>query len=528
MKPVFSSQQLRTIDQATVDQEGITSLDLMERAAVACFNAMNYQLSSDERLSGSPVVVLCGRGNNGGDGLVIARLLGERGYAVSVLDFDLGTPSPDNQANRGRLEATSINIISVKSADDLKDLSAGALIIDAVFGTGLTRPVAGDWAEIFGSINERQNEVWAVDVPSGVFIASSSLPGTCVRAQRTFSLGYPKPAEFVPETAEYYGEIERVDFKLATVDALDDRPYARLFTTGAARAFLPRRGKYDHKGTFGHALLIAGAHGTMGAAVLSARAIMRIGAGLLTCHVPRCGYQIMQISLPEAMCLTDEAEDCITEVGDLDKYSAIGIGPGIGQDDDTAEALRDVLYRTDRPLVLDADALNILSRHRDWWQHVPGGSILTPHPKEFDRLFGDHASTLARWETQRRQAKEQGWNIVLKGGHSTVASPNGELTINTTGNPGMATAGAGDVLTGILTGLLAQGIPPDNAARLGVCLHGMAGDNATVLDSMYGMMAGDIVDNIRSAFLFADDPVEELSTWMDKEFNLDKPSDQGS
>lgn len=515
MTAVLTAEQLRAIDEATVEQEGISSLELMERAAAACAAEMKRWFKDDVLSESIQLVILCGRGNNGGDGYVLARLFTDQGFPVKVIDFAIGEASSDNQTNRTAIEKAGIAPRTVRMTDDLPDIPKDAVVIDAIFGTGLNRPVEGQLAKLFGEINALPNTVWSVDVPSGVF-ASVTSSGTCVRAQRTFSLGYPKPAEFVPEAAAFYGEIHQVTFKLAGVSLLPGAPFAKLFTGEEALQHLKVRGKYDHKGTFGHALLVAGSHGKIGAAVLSARSVLRAGAGLLTCHVPACGYQIMQMSVPEAMCLTDEEENYISEIGSLNGYAAVGIGPGIGQDDVTAEALRDLLYRATRPLVLDADALNILSQHPDWWASVPENSILTPHPKEFDRLFGEHSSTLERWDTQRNQARKNRWVIVLKGGHSTVASPDNQLTINTTGNPGMATGGSGDVLTGILTGLLAQGYEPSTAARMGVCMHGLAGDNAVILDNVTGTTAGDIVENIRGAFLLISDRQDDLFDWQEE------------
>jgi len=236
-------------------------------------------LVHEDSMWGQSIVLLCGRGNNGGDGYVIARLLAEQPYEVSILDFALGEASTDNLTNRKKCEELGIGIETVASVSDLPEFSEGALLIDAVFGTGLSRPVEGRWAEVFGKINRLPNQVWSIDIPSGVFSAASSEQSTrsessgtaSVRAQITFSLGYPKPAEFVPEVAEFYGDIENVDFELADVSVLSDSPFAQLFTASAAKALFPKRGKHDHKGTFGHALLVAGSHGKIGAAVLSAR-----------------------------------------------------------------------------------------------------------------------------------------------------------------------------------------------------------------------------------------------------------------
>ena len=267
------------------------------------------------------------------------------------------------------------------------------------------------------------------------------------------------------------------------------------------RPLLKRRGPQDHKGTFGHALLVAGSFGKMGAAILAARAVLRSGAGLVTCHVPRSGYEILQISFPEAMCTVDAHRYHTTEVGDLEKYRTIGIGPGLGQKNLTAKAVEDVLRRYDKPMVIDADALNIISQNLDLYELIPRNSILTPHPKEFERLFGTADDDFARWRVQREWAKEHGIIVVLKTGYTTIALPEGKVFVNPTGNPGMGTAGTGDALTGILTGLLAQGYDPAIAALLGVYLHGLAGDLAAETGSQPFLLAEDVVNHIGKAYL---------------------------
>ena len=498
MRPVLTPEQLRTIDRETVRRYNITSLKLMERAAGALAPKMLAAWNEDGRQPGKPALFFCGRGNNGGDGYVVARLWHELGIPVMVFDCAIGDASPDNAANRERLSTQGVEITEIHGPGDLPLENPGGPIIDALFGTGLSRPVAGPWAKLIARLNDLPNHRYAIDVPSGLFIAEPT-DGPVFRAHRTFSLGYAKPAEFLPEAAQWYGKIERVDFALADTDVLTGAPFASTFERDDTQKAYRPRGKYDHKGTFGHALLVAGAKGTMGAAVLSARAALSSGAGLLTCHVPAVGYQIMQISVPEAMCLTDGEDHYLTEVGGLSRYRAIGVGPGIGREDETAEMLRDLVYRAEVPLVIDADALNILGEHRDWWQHVPAGSILTPHPKEFDRLFGPHEHTLSRWATQRIQSADNGWTIVLKGGHTTVSAPDGSLTINTNGNPGMATAGAGDVLTGIILALVCQGYTSPVAARLGVYVHGAAGDFDAIM-AQEPVTAGGLIDVLGWAF----------------------------
>ncbi len=498
MPLILTAEELRKVDAATIAEEGISSLDLMERAAEACADAITETARELYPLAHYSFVILCGRGNNGGDGWVISRLLHQYRFAVKVIDFDLGTPSPDNRANLRVATKLPITVRTLLEGAPLPDMPSNAIIIDAVFGTGLNRPVTGHWANIFDEINTLPNPVWSVDIPSGIF-TDQATNSTAIHAERCFSLGYPKLAEFDPDNDRHYGIIERVDFSLVPAD---DYVVGRreILSPCTVQSWLRPRNRADHKGTYGHALLVAGSVGSIGAAVLAARAIMRSGAGKLTCHLPDCGYQVMQTSAPEAMCVSDVENDFISAIGPTDGYQVIGIGPGIGQASATANALRQLLQQVKYPIVLDADALNILAANPDWFSLVPPQSVLSPHPKEFDRLFGVHKDVFARWETQRRQAMALNVTILLKGSFSTVVSPDGALTFNPTGNPGMGTAGMGDVLTGIITGLMAQGYSPAIAARLGCYLHGLAGDLGADAGAMESLIASDVIEFLGRAF----------------------------
>ncbi|MEM9528368.1 MAG: NAD(P)H-hydrate dehydratase, partial [Bacteroidota bacterium] len=327
-----------------------------------------------------------------------------------------------------------------------------------------------------------------------------------LRAERTISLGLPKMALFAPANTLALGEWEVAPFRMEPSDLVDNyltEPNALeayLIEPKPLAKLIKKRNANDHKGSFGHALLLAGSFGKMGAAVIAGRAVLRAGAGLITCHVPRSGYEIMQISFPEAMCTVDAHRYRMTEVGDLAAYRTIGAGPGLGTEAMTAAALRDVLTRYDQPMVLDADVLNIISQEPNLLELVPKNSILTPHPKEFERLCGTTEDDFARWRVQVKFAKSQGVYLVLKTGYSAVATPTGLLYLNPTGNPGMGTAGAGDALTGILTGLLAQGYAPEAAATVGVYLHGLAGDLAAEDLGQEFLLAEDIVSYLGKGF----------------------------
>ncbi|MCB0529062.1 MAG: NAD(P)H-hydrate dehydratase [Saprospiraceae bacterium] len=503
---VFNADQIRAWDAYTIRHEPVSSSDLMDRASQVFTDWFVAQYPDTQ----TPVVVFAGTGNNGGDGLVTARLLHWLHYEVKVFVCDLkGKHSPDFDLQFTRLPK-DIDVAEIRSAEQFNQvhLAPGAVLIDALFGSGLNRPLEGEWLRIVDHLNAMPNEKVAIDLPSGLF-ADTSTPGrSVVQASRCFSFEAPKRAFFFPENADRVGKWSfgsiglHLDYYNRT-----DTPFHYL-TERQATLLLRPRAKFSHKGSYGHALLISGQYGTMGAAVLAARACLRIGAGLLTVYAPRCGYLVLQSAVPEAMYSADRRAQMWTGLPDLSPYAAIGVGCGIGQASETAAALKRLLESLSRSqasekrpgLVLDADALNLLAQHPDWWRMVPQNTILTPHPKEFERLFGKTNNDFERNDLQRQKAQEHGVFIVLKGAHTAIACPDDACWFNSTGNPGMATGGSGDVLTGIVTGLLAQGYSPRDAALLGVFLHGYAGDRAAETLGEEGMIAGDIADFLGNAW----------------------------
>ena len=499
---ILTSHQLRALDELTVREQNIESHQLMERATAAFVRAFTGVFPQRNR----PIVLVCGTGNNGGDGFVAARLLHQKGYRVQVIACKVGERSADNERQYGVARRLDFSVDELQAGDPFFVPDPDVVLIDALFGTGLTRPIADYWGRLVTHLNgsERIFTV-ALDVPSGLRTDAPST-GPVVEADVTLTLGYPKPALFAPENTSSVGELRIVPFELSSPAAV-----ARLRAGGPAlpdhlleadelARLVKKRSANDHKGTFGHALLVAGSFGKMGAAVIAARAILRTGAGLVTCHVPRSGYEIMQISFPEAMCTVDAHRYHPTELGDLSSYRTVAIGPGIGTKQLTAKALRDVLTRFARPMVIDADALNLIAREPELMALVPDGSILTPHPKEFERLFGPTDHSFQRWQLLREKAGQYGLTILLKTGYTTIATADGRLYVNPTGNPGMGTAGTGDALTGVITGLLAQGYLPENAAKLGVYLHGLAGDLAAEALSQQHLLAEDVVAHIGGAY----------------------------
>lgn len=495
---IFTTAQIRAWDQYTIDNEPVTSVELMNRAA-RTFCEWFVKIYPDPL---RPVVVIAGTGNNGGDGLAVARYLHRQFYGAKVLVYHFGgKKSPDFETQVSLLPPhDALEMEERNQTNEFPYIPADAVVIDALFGSGLNRPLTGLWKDLVERINQLPNEVVAIDVPSGLFADECSNGNAVVLADRTFSFETPKRAFFFPENADRVG-----DWAFASIGLHPDfnRKEAASFyytTAGDVAPLRVARKKYGHKGSYGHALLICGSYGKIGAAVLAAKACLRAGAGLLTVHAPRCGYDILQTAIPEAMVHSDESETIFSQVPDNHNFTCTGIGPGLGTDPKTAAAFQQVLEQAKYPLVIDADALNLLAENPAWWPLVPENSVLTPHPKEFERLFGKSRNDFDRNDLQRAKAKEHRVFIILKGAHTAVATPEGTCRFNSTGNPGMATGGSGDVLTGILTGLLAQGYTPENACLLGVYLHGLAGDEAAKALSQEALIAGDLIDYLGQAW----------------------------
>lgn len=454
-----------------------------------------------------PILILAGTGNNGGDGVVAARLLDMAQYAAKLVVCDFGTRhSADFDQQLAALSDFSpVKPLVIRQAAEIESILTDhveqeGVIVDALFGSGLNRPLTGDWSVLIDKINESGCDIISIDVPSGLLCDEHTPGEAVVQATTTFSFQTPKRAFFFPENAGRVGELAWADIGLLPEFEAETATPFGFFTWAEAVKQIKPRAKFSHKGSYGHTLIIAGSYGKMGAAVLAARACLRAGAGLLTVHAPLCGNLVLQTTVPEAMFSADQRARCWTNVPDLAGYAAIGVGPGIGRDPQTAVALLDLIQRTPAPLVLDADALNLLSENPEWLNYLPEKTILTPHPKEFERLFGKSANDFERNGLQRAMSQKHGVIIVLKGAHTAVSLPDGTCCFNETGNPGMATGGSGDVLTGVITGLLAQGYAPEMAARLGVSIHGRAGDRAVGETGRQALMAGDLVEFLGREF----------------------------
>ncbi|MCF0073115.1 NAD(P)H-hydrate dehydratase [Dyadobacter sp. CY261] len=489
---IFNVEQIRAMDAYTIGHEPIASIDLMERASQAF-----VRWFCNQYVNTRPIAVFCGKGNNGGDGLAIARILSGCGYDVQVFIVEYSmNASDDFRLNLSRL-GNHLTPRPIHSESDLPQLSKQVVCIDALLGSGLSRPVDGLLGLAIKYLNNLSCKLVSVDIASGLYTdRPNSDSDTIIKPRYTVTFQLPKLAFLLPQNAEYVGEWHVVDIGL-NADYITNTSTPFHFTDKfeAEKRIKPRQ-KFSHKGTFGHAVLIAGSFGKIGAAVLSGKACLRSGVGLLTMHVPACGYEIMQISIPEAMTTVDEAEKYISKVPDLSSATAIGIGPGLGQDNATVKALEKVLEQAKVPLIIDADALNILSTNRQLLYKLPENTILTPHPKEFQRLAGESSNEYERLEKARAFAARYKVIICLKGANTAVVLPNGEVHFNSTGNPGMATGGTGDVLTGIITSLLAQKYTPADAAILGVYQHGLAGDRAAGARGQTALIASDVVEHL--------------------------------
>jgi NAD(P)H-hydrate epimerase len=496
---IFTAEEIRLWDQYTIGHEPIAPIDLMERAAIRCIHWLEANGYIENQF-----VVFCGKGNNGGDGLAIARLLASRKYQVRIFILEFGHKgTEDFQVNLARLhEHPEVDIRFVQTEKNFHEFNDGEIIIDALYGSGLNRALEGVTAHLVEHVNHSGCEIISIDIPSGLFVDKSSKGNAIIKANHTLSFQCYKPAFFVAENAAYIGETHILDIGLHPDFYNSTFSQYELVDDAIIHSIYKPRNRFAHKGNFGHALLIAGSYGKIGAAVLAAKACLRSGVGLLSCHIPKCGYDILQVASPEAMVMTDFNSSFNTKIeDDLTKYEAIGTGPGIGAASETKILLKEIFNSYRHPLVLDADALNIMATQKDLLKLIPAGSILTPHPKEFERLFGETENDFERIQLALVKAKELNIVIVLKGHHTLIATPDGGAFFNNTGNAGMATGGSGDVLTGILTGLLAQKYSSVDTAILGVYLHGLAGDCAAKKISEEAMMAGDIIESLGEAFI---------------------------
>lgn len=499
---IFTSAQIHELDKYTITHEPIKSIDLMERASKAITEAIMSRWTTM-----TPVVVFAGPGNNGGDALAVARMLANQGYNVSVYLFNIsGKLSDDCAANRQRVHDCKRikGFMEVTTKFDPPELSADTLVVDGLFGSGINKPLAGGFAALVKYINQCPAKVVSIDMPSGLMTEDNSynVRANIIKADLTLTLHGKKLSMFLPDCQEFLGEIQVLDIRLSREYVSKTEAAYTLLEESDIRSRLLHRDDFAHKGSMGNALLIAGSYGMSGAAILASRACLRSGAGKVTVHTPRKNYGIMQVSVPEAVLHMDHEETYFSESVDSDDFDALGIGPGLGQQENTAIAFITQLKRAQCPVVVDADGLNILANHRAWITQLPKGIILTPHPKEFDRLSSSPSNgSYERLHRAQEMAQSLHAYIILKGHYSALCMPNGHVVFNPTGNSGMATAGSGDVLTGIITALLARGYRRADACVVGMYIHGLAGDIAAKDLGKESLVAGDIVRYLPKAFL---------------------------
>ncbi|MDT0651534.1 NAD(P)H-hydrate dehydratase [Autumnicola edwardsiae] len=495
---ILTASQIKEADKITMNNQEISSEDLMERAATQVFKEIH------ERLQGAdiPIKVFCGVGNNGGDGLVIARLLLEHSYKVKVFIVNYSDKrSPDFLSNYDKIKNLSNDWpVLLKGEDDFPEIAMGDFVVDAIFGIGLNRPLEGWVAKLVNFINKSSAFVLAIDMPSGLFSDKvSEEEDAVIKANFTLTFQTPKLVFFLPSTMDYVGEMQVLDIGLDRAFLSEITPSAQLIGRQEARSLYNPRNKNSHKGNFGHVLVVGGSYGKIGSVVLATTASLRTGAGLSTVFVPKCGYEIMQTSLPEAMVMTDENYEMITDIKtDLDA-DVVCFGMGVGRDKSTIVAFKELLKKTKKPMVIDADGLNIFSENNELLQYLPENSVLTPHPKELQRLIGEWTDDFDKIKKVQDFIRKYRLIVVLKGAHTFVFEQ-GNIYINSTGNPGMATAGSGDVLSGVISGLISQKYEPLFAAVLGVYLHGKSGDISAEKSSYEGMISGDIAENMGLAF----------------------------
>ncbi len=490
---IFSASQIRQWDQYTILHEPISSADLMERAARACMESILGEAKPDSRFW-----IVCGPGNNGGDGLAIARLLHQAGKKVFCFQAGRGNCTEDNLLNleilkKSGLDPEDLSVFSLRTA------TSNDIIIDALLGIGQSRPPDGLFERAIREINGSEAITIAIDLPSGMYADASSEGNTIVKADLTLSFQTMKLAMFMPESEPYLGNIRIIDIGLHPGYLASTEAQFEWTQAGDLKDWVKPRQQFAHKGQFGSALLLAGNRDMMGAAILAARACMRAGVGKLFCRIPASGVLAMQTILPEAIILPDPDKDVLTEVPDLEAYDAIAVGPGIGTHPKTARMLGELIEKAKVPMVIDADALNLIAEQK-WQDKLGPNKVLTPHVGEFHRLWETVPLGFSRISAAMEFSTRCEICVIIKGHYSFLSTPGGRGYFNSTGNPGMAKGGSGDVLTGIILALLAQKRSVAEASRLGMFVHGLAGDLAKEQFGEQAMLPTDTIDCIGKAF----------------------------
>lgn len=496
---ILSPKQLKEVETQTIKIQDIELINLMERAATAVLNWLKNHMD----ITKTHFTIICGVGNNGGDGLALARLLVEENSHVKVYLQKNNTYSLDNLSNQKRLKEAKIPIEFYDETTKF-EIPPFTLLIDAIFGYGLNRPIEIEWKPIIDQINQAPNAVISIDVPSGLFCDQlNDEKDPVVQSEVTLTFQTPKLALLLPENEKHIGQFEILDISLDWETLENQNSEFRYLTMDQIPLFHKGRTVFSHKYEFGNVLVIGGSYGKIGALLLATKSVLRSGAGLVTAYVPKCGYSIIQTSFPEAMVLTDFSEDKITSFPNVDKFDTIAIGPGIGTDEKTARAFEQFLDESDlgsKKIIVDADGLNILAENPELIKKLPKKTIFTPHDKELERLIGNWKDSFEKIQKTKEFVQIHGFILISKGAYTQTYLPDGQIYFNSTGNPGMATAGSGDVLTGIIAGHLGKGFTVEEAAIFGVFLHGFSGDEAVTQIGQESLIASDILNFLPTGF----------------------------
>ena len=494
---ILSPQQTANVDKATIKNKGITSVNLMETAATSCFQWLHNNLQG-KNIS---IHVFCGIGNNGGDGLVIARHLHKHNYRVNCYVVNFSSKRTEEfVVNYNRLTEIGLNPIELNNENDFPEIESNDVVVDAIFGNGLSRNPEGFTKKLIQYINTKNVFTLAIDIPSGLFgDRSVTDPATVLKASHILTFQTPKLAFLLPENKDYVNSWEVIDIGLDQNYIESLKPKTHYTTITDVISLYKTRNKWDHKGTYGHSLIIGGSYGKMGSVTLASKAALKIGSGLVSAYIPKCGYTILQISVPEAMVEVD-TDDELIYFNFKTNPTVIGIGPGMGTAEKTAQGFENFIKDNKLPLVIDADAINLLSKNQLLLNYLPKNAILTPHPKELERLIGAWKNDYEKLEKVSEFSKKHSVILVIKGAHTVVVKDD-ERYFNATGNPALATGGSGDVLTGMITGFIAQGYEPLNAAILGVYLHGKTADIAIKVTGYETFTATTIFEYLAAAIL---------------------------
>ncbi|WP_179316899.1 NAD(P)H-hydrate dehydratase [Winogradskyella undariae] len=498
---LFSKEQIYEGDRLTSERQNIASTELMERAGTQIFNWIHTRLQGAQ----VPIHVFCGIGNNGGNGLVLARHLITHGYNVETYVVNCS----DKRTQEFLINYDHIKNVTKKWPEMLSckddftaiEIDIEDIIVDAVFGIGFNRDPNNWVAELFQKFKASKAFTLAVDIPSGLYTDEAvEDENAVVYANYTLSFQSPKLIFFLPDTAKFIGQWEILDIGLDREYLMQTETKAELISKQEVLPLYRSRDKFSHKGDFGHVMILGGSYGKIGSVNLASKAALRSGAGLVTAYIPKCGYHSLQTSIPEVMVITDESETHISNINFDLKPTVIGIGVGLDTLEETVKTFETFLKENKTQLVIDADGLNILSKNKALLKLLPKQTVLTPHPKELERLVGKWSNDFEKLEKVQTLSKEYDLIILIKGANSMTVYKD-KFYINSTGNPGMATAGSGDVLTGMISGLIAQGYLPLSATIFGVYLHGKSADISLKDCGFESLMASHIIETIGEAYI---------------------------